>query len=100
MPALAASTAAKPQTTQTTLLVDSRDVNGHTEATISIAVTGADGLPATGSVTINDDGKPLAGFALDARGEATETLSLAGGWAFPASGLQRRLDARSVEFVG
>ena len=79
MPALAAPVAVRQQATQTTLLVDTRDVNGHTEATVFIAVSGADGLPATGSVTVNDRGKSLAGFALDARGEASETLSLPGG---------------------
>jgi len=79
VPALAAPAATRQQTTQTTLLVDTRDVNGHTEATVFIAVSGADGLPATGSVTINDHGKPLAGFALDSQGQAMETLNLPGG---------------------
>ena len=79
IPALASPASATQLATQTTLLVDARDVNGHTTATVFIAVSGADGLPATGSVTINDDGKPLAGFVLDAQGQRTETLSLAGG---------------------
>jgi hypothetical protein len=79
MPALAAPAAARQQATQTTLLVDTRDVNGHTEATVFIAVSGADGLPATGSVTINDQGKPLAGLALNVQGQVTSTLKLAGG---------------------
>ena len=79
VPALAAPAAARQQATQTTLQVETRDVNGHTEATVFIAVSGADGLPVGGSVTINDQGKPLAGIALNARGQATETVSLPGG---------------------
>jgi len=79
VPAPAAPAAARQQATQTTLHVDIRDVNGQTEATVSIGVKGADGLPATGSVVINDQGKPLAGFALNVQGQATETLSLRGG---------------------
>lgn len=78
-PALAAPAASGQLSTETTLQVDTRDLNGHTEATLFIAVVGADGLPATGSVTINDHGKPLAGFVLDAQGQASQTLSLPGG---------------------
>ncbi len=76
VPALAAPAATGQKATQTVLQVDTRDVNGHTEAAVSIAVTGADGLPATGAVAIYDQGKPLGGLALDAQGKATATLSL------------------------
>ena len=79
IPALAAPAAVPQQSTQTTLLVDTRDVNGHTEANIFVAVSGADGLGAPGSVTLTDGGKSLAGFALDAQGQATSTITLAGG---------------------
>jgi hypothetical protein len=79
VPALASPGAAAQKATQTTLQVDTRDVNGHTEASVSIAVTGADGLPATGSVAIYDHGKPLGGLALDAQGKAASTLTLPGG---------------------
>jgi hypothetical protein len=79
VPAMAAPAAVRQQATQTTLQVDTRDVNGETQATVSIAVSGADGLPATGSVTISDKGMPLAGFALDGQGQVTETLNLPGG---------------------
>ena len=78
IPALAA-TASTQQATQTTLLVDTRDLNGRTQASFFIAVSGADGLPATGSIAIMDSGKPLAGFTLNAQGQATETLNLAPG---------------------
>ena len=79
IPALAAPAAIPQQPTQTTLLVDTRDVNGHTEANIFVAVSGADGLGAPGSVTLSDGGKSLAGFALDAQGQATSTITLPGG---------------------
>lgn len=79
-PALAVTpTSAQHQASQTTLLVDTRDLNGQTQATLFIAVTGADGLPATGAIAINDGGKPLAGFMLDLQGQATATLDLTPG---------------------
>ena len=79
VPTLAASAATRQKATETTLQVDTRDVNGRTEAAVSIAVSDADGLPATGSVAIHDQGKSLAGLALDPQGHATATLSLPGG---------------------
>lgn len=79
LPALAAPAAITQQPTQTTLVVNTRDVNGHTEASISVAVSGADGLGAPGSITLTDAGKSLAGFALDAQGQAASTITLAGG---------------------
>jgi hypothetical protein len=75
----AATAASAQQATQTTLLVDTRDVNGHTQANLFVAVSGADGLPAVGSISILDAGKPLAGFTLDLHGQATEALELAPG---------------------
>ena len=78
-PSHAAAVAGPQQATQTTLLVDTRDVNGRTEANVFVAVSGADGLPAAGSISILDQGKPLAGFTLDPRGQATEVLTLAPG---------------------
>jgi hypothetical protein len=79
IPAFAAPAAVQQQPTQTTLLVDSRDVNGHTQANLFVTVSGADGLAAPGSITITDGNKSLAGFVLDSQGQATSTLSLAGG---------------------
>ena len=77
--AVPASAAISQQATQTTLLVDVRDVNGQTEANLFVAVSGADGLPATGSISIVDNGKPFAGFTLGPQGQATEVLGLAPG---------------------
>lgn len=67
------------QATHTTLLVDTRDANGRTEANLFVTVSGGDGLPAAGSIAILDHGKPVAGITLDPRGQATEALVLAPG---------------------
>src|SRR6516165_10248388 len=77
--AMAATADSAQQASRTSLLVDTRDVNGHTEATLNVAVTGEDGLPATGSIAVNDHGTSLAGFALDKQGRISATLPLAPG---------------------
>jgi hypothetical protein len=73
IPALAA---ASTQATQTRLSADIRDQNDRAQAVLSITVAGEDGLPASGAVTIEDEGKPLAGVALNADGTAQVTLEL------------------------
>ena len=73
MPALAA---ASTQATQTRLSAETRDLNGRTQAALTITVAGEDGLPASGTITIQDEGKPLAGAALTADGTAQVTLGL------------------------
>jgi hypothetical protein len=65
--------------TQTTMTAQTTDLGGHTRATVNIEVIGEDGLPASGAVSINDHGKPLAGVALNAEGRATTTLELVAG---------------------
>jgi hypothetical protein len=79
IPAPGATAASKQQATQTTLFVGTADLNGRTQATLSMVVMGADGQPATGSIALTDNGKPLAGFALDAAGHSTATVELAPG---------------------
>lgn len=79
MPALAAPAATSQQATQTSLRIDTRDGNGRTQAILSLAVIGADGQPATGSMAIQDRGKSLAGVVLNAAGHATATIDLAAG---------------------
>ncbi len=79
MPALAAPAATSQRATQTSLRIDTRDANGRTQATLSMAVIGSDGQPAAGSIAIQDRGKPLAGIVLDAAGRATATIDLGGG---------------------
>jgi Big-like domain-containing protein len=73
MPALAA---ASTQATQTRLSAETRDQNGRTQAALSISVAGEDGLPASGAVTIEDEGNPLAGVALKADGTAEVSIGL------------------------
>jgi hypothetical protein len=68
--------AAHPTATQTILRAETLDRNGSTRATLSVAVTGEDGVAATGAVVIEDGGKPLAGAALNADGEAQIVVGL------------------------
>jgi hypothetical protein len=64
------------QATQTSLAAEIHDQAGRTQVLLTIAVTGEDGLPATGAAVIEDAGKPLAGVVLDAHGHANSILSL------------------------
>ncbi|UWZ85906.1 Ig-like domain-containing protein [Occallatibacter riparius] len=64
------------QATQTSLSAETRDVNGRTQATLSVAVVGDDGQPASGAVVIQDGRKQLAGAALDAEGKAQIAVGL------------------------
>jgi hypothetical protein len=80
IPALAvAAENAQGMATQTTLATTTRVLGGVTQATVSVTVQGADGLAATGAVTIEDRGQPLAGVALDEQGQAKAILSLPAG---------------------
>jgi hypothetical protein len=80
IPALAvAAENSQGMATQTTLATTTRALGGGSEATVSVAVLGADGLAATGAVTLEDRGKSLAGVVLDEHGQAQTTLSLPGG---------------------
>ena len=80
MPAMALAAENAPGlATQTTLTVETRDQAGRTQAAVAVIVTGEDGLPAVGAVSIEDNGKPLAGVALNAEGQAGAVLSLPAG---------------------
>ena len=70
---------AGPQGTATTLSTLTRIQNGHTVATLAVAVKGEDGLPATGAVVIQEDGRQLAGAALSAEGRSQMDLALPAG---------------------
>ena len=74
-----AAASAQGVATQTSLSVATRDHGGRTDATVTVNVTGADGQPASGGVSISDGGKPLAGVALNAQGQGSTVLTLAGG---------------------
>jgi hypothetical protein len=77
LPAVAiAADSPRSQATETELSAETHDLNGRTQATLSVSVVGQDGLPAQGAVVIADKGKQLAGVALDASGHATTELSL------------------------
>ncbi len=76
---LPAAAAAQQIATHTYLTVETSEQGGHTQATAKVAVTGADGLPASGAVIIDDGDRELAEAALNNAGEATPVLSLAGG---------------------
>ena len=67
------------QTTQTVLAVETHDQGGRTTAALAVAVTGEDGPPAAGAVTIRDGGRTLAGAALNKQGQATLVLALPAG---------------------
>ncbi|HTB97543.1 MAG TPA: Ig-like domain-containing protein [Terracidiphilus sp.] len=83
--ALALSASATPAVTgqsvatETTLSAEYHDNAGRTQATLTVSVLGRDGQPATGAVVVEDAGKPLAGVALNAEGQATSVLTLAPG---------------------
>ena len=74
--AIHVSAATATQATETTLRTQILDRNGSTQATLSVAVTGLDGLPAAGAVVIEDNGRQLAGSALNANGEARIVIGL------------------------
>jgi hypothetical protein len=65
--------------TTTTLTAETRDQGGRTQATIAVTVAGADGLPATGAVAIEENGKQLGSAALNAEGQAKVVLGLLAG---------------------
>lgn len=76
---LPAAASAQQIATHTYLNVETDQLGGHTQATTRVAVTGADGLPASGVVIIDDGDRELSESALNSAGEATPGLSLAGG---------------------
>jgi hypothetical protein len=76
---LPAAAAAQKIATQTTLTLETGDQGGHTQATAAVSVIGADGVPASGAVMIEDGNRQLAEVALNSDGQATSVLSLPGG---------------------
>jgi hypothetical protein len=76
---LPVAASAQQITTHTYLTMETSEQGGHTQATVRVAVNGADGLPASGAVIIEDGNHELAEAALNSKGEASPVLSLAGG---------------------
>jgi hypothetical protein len=71
--------AAQQIATHTNLTVATSSQGGRTLAAASITVTGADGQPASGVVTLEDGSRELAQALLNDEGQATPEVSLAGG---------------------
>jgi hypothetical protein len=65
--------------TQVVLAAELHEQNGRTRAALSVTVSSADGEPATGSIVISENGRSLAGAALDAQGQASLVLALPAG---------------------
>lgn len=76
---LPASAQAQQIVTHTTLAVETSEQGGRTQANATVVVTSADGLPASGAIIIKDGDRELAEAALNANGQATPVISLAGG---------------------
>jgi hypothetical protein len=101
LPALAAAHAPSVAT-QTSLAVDARDQAGRTRVALAVVVTTEDDAAATGAIEIRDNGKSLAGAALNAQGRAALMLDLAAGdHSFTATYTGDATHIRSVsEFKG
>jgi Bacterial Ig-like domain (group 3) len=67
------------EATQTVLSIETHDRVGRTTADLAVTVSGEDGLPATGVVSIEENGSELAGDVLDAQGHASLAIDLPGG---------------------
>ena len=76
---LPAAAVAQQIATHTTLAVETGEQAGHTQATATVAVTAADGLPVSGVVVIEDGDLELAEAALNAQGVASSVFSLPAG---------------------
>jgi len=77
LPALSTAVAnAQDVSTETTLTVASQGLGVHAQPQASITVTSADGLPASGVVSIQEGNHVLAQAALNSVGQANAALSL------------------------
>ena len=65
--------------TETSMTVTTSDQGGQTNTSVLMTVTGADGLPASGAVSIVEGGKQLAQVALNPSGQASTVLTMPGG---------------------
>jgi len=79
LPQLATATKPANISTHTSLSVSASSVNGQAKTAVTVSVTGADGLPATGAVAIVEGDRQLAGSVLDAFGQASAKLTLTPG---------------------
>ena len=65
--------------TETTMTVRTSNVAGHAQAHATVAVTDANGAPASGIVAIQEGNRQLAGVALDSAGQASVNIDLPAG---------------------
>ncbi len=65
--------------TETSMSVTTSDQGGQTDTSVLISVTGVDGLPATGAVSILEGGQQLAQVTLNPSGQASTVLTMPGG---------------------
>lgn len=79
LPLLATAATSANISTHTSLNVSSISVNGEAKTSVTVQVTGADGLPASGAVAIVEGDRQFAGALLDASGQATAQLTLTPG---------------------
>ena len=77
--AVLSAASAQEVSTATTLRVETRVQGGQTQATANVSVTGADGLPAKGVVSVEDGSRILAQAVLDSSGQASPAFTLPGG---------------------
>ena len=77
--AVLSAASAQEVSTATTLRVETRVQGGQTQATAKVSVTGADGLPAKGVVSVEDGSRLLAQAVLDSSGQASPAFTLPGG---------------------
>ncbi len=65
--------------TETTMNVTSSDQGGQTRTSVLMTVTGADGLPAAGAVSVVEGGQQRAQVVLNPSGQASAVLTMPGG---------------------
>ena len=66
-------------TTQTALNVDTQEQGARPQAKVAVTVTGDDGLPATGAVSIREGARQLGSLLLDGEGQASAVFGMPGG---------------------
>ena len=74
-----AAASAQSVATETSMNVTTSDQGGQTKTSVQMTVIGADGLPATGAVSIVEGERQLAQVALNLSGRASAMLTLSGG---------------------
>jgi hypothetical protein len=76
---LPAAARAQQIATQTTINVATQDLSGRTQAAAAVTVAGADGLPASGVVTLEDGHRIIGQAVLNSEGQASSIVSLGAG---------------------